>query len=362
MSESDPRLIRDIRAQPESLAQVLDTQWGSGQAALRRAAALLESARTVVIVGMGASLNAGIPLEYLLCSRGIDACCVEAGEFLHFRREAYRDAVLIVISRSGESVEIVKLLEQVRGRMSIVAVTNEAKSTLALVADIALFVHSLSDEFVAIQTYTGTLLTLYLLGMAATQQLDTARRELDRLFPLLPSWIVRCLQQDAEWKRFLTHDAQIYCLGRGPSYGSALQSALLFGEIAKTPVVGMAVATFRHGPVEVTGPRFRGLLFAPGGATAPLNRALAEDLLRFGGDVRMIGPASTGEDTVPRITTPDGGEALAPLLEIIPVQIAAVRLAQSRGLTVGRMRFAPQVARDEAHMPEGHARNPVSGS
>jgi hypothetical protein len=53
---------------------------------------------------------------------------------------------------------------------------------------------------------------------------------------------------------------------------------------------------------------------------------------------------------------------LAPLLEIIPVQIAAVRLAQSRGLTVGRMRFAPQVARDEAHMPEGHARNPVSGS
>jgi glucosamine--fructose-6-phosphate aminotransferase (isomerizing) len=355
MTADDPRLIRDIEAQPNSLVRVLDTQWGSGRAALLRAAARLKSARTVVIVGMGASLNAGIALEYLLCSRGIDARCVEAGEFLHFRREAYRDAVLVAISRSGESVEIVKLLNELRGRLAVVAVTNEPASTLARAADTALIVDSLPDEFVAVQSYTGSLLTLYLLGMAATQQLDTARRELDRLLPSLPAWIAECLREGSAWRAFLTDDAQIYCLGRGPSYGSALQSALLFGEIAKTPVVGMAAATFRHGPVEVAGARFRGILFAPSGSTAALNAALAEDLLRFGGGVRMIGPAAADERRIPRIATPDGGEALAPLLEIVPVQVAAVRLAQSRDIAVGRMRFCSQVARDEVHMagPDG---------
>jgi glucosamine--fructose-6-phosphate aminotransferase (isomerizing) len=355
MTAPVPRLIRDIEAQPASLAQVLDTQWGSGRVALLRAADLLRSARNVVIVGMGASLNAGMALEYLLCSRGIDARCVEAGEFLHFRREAYRDAVLVAISRSGESVEIVKLLEAVRGRLSVVAVTCEPASALASAADIALIVRSLADEFVAVQSYSGTVLTLYLLGMAAANQLDAARSELDRLIPALPPWIAVFLGEESLWRDFLTDDAQIYCLGRGPSHGSALQGALLFGEIAKTPAVGMAVATFRHGPVEVTGPRFRGILFAPSGATAPLNVALAEELLRFGGAVRMIGPPSAHDRRIPRLATPDGGEALAPLLEIIPVQVAAVRLAQRRDIAVGRMRFCSQVARDEAQIagPDG---------
>jgi glucosamine--fructose-6-phosphate aminotransferase (isomerizing) len=316
---------------------------------------LLQSARTVVIVGMGASLNASLVLEYLLCSRGVDAVSVEAGEFLHFRGNAYRDAVLVAVSRSGESVEIVKLLQQVRGQMRVVAVTNEAASTLASAADVALLVHSLADEFVAVQSYTGALLTLYLLGMGATNQLDAARRELDRLINALPAWIAVWLREDAGWREFLADDAQIYCLGRGPSYGSALESALLFGEIAKTPAVGMAVATFRHGPVEVTGPRFRGLIFAPNGVTAHLNAALAGDLLRFGGAVRLIGPPSSDKSQSPRIDTPDFGAALAPLVEIVPVQVAAVRLAQSRDMVLGSMRFASQVARDEAHMtiPDG---------
>jgi glucosamine--fructose-6-phosphate aminotransferase (isomerizing) len=348
MPPNEPRLIRDIEAQPESLVNVLDAHWGSGRSALLRAAASLQSARTVVIVGMGASLNAGIALEYLLCSHGIEAYCVEAGEFLHFRRGAGRDGVIVAISRSGESVEIVKLLDDLRGRVPLVAITNEPTSTLARAADVALVVESLPDEFVAVQSYTSTLLTLYLLGMAATQQLDSARDALDRLIPALPAWIARGLLAQEAWDAFMSDDAQIYCLGRGPSYGSALESALLFGEIAKTPAIGMAAATFRHGPVEVAGPRFRGILFAPSGPTAPLNAALAADLLRFGGVVRLIGPAPARDDARTWIETPDGGGALAPLLEIIPVQIAAVRLAQSRGLVVGQMRFCSQVARDEA--------------
>lgn len=350
MTEVQPRLVRDILSQSDSFARVLAEQLGAGRAALLRAAALVRSAGRVVIVGMGASLNACIPFENLLCSRGIDAFCVEAGEFLHYRREAYRDAILIAVSRSGESVEIVELLSGVRGRMPVIGVTNDPSSTLAREASVAIDVHSLLDEFVAIQSYTGTLLALHLLGMAAANQLDEGRREIDALYPKLSGWIAASLDAWKDWDEFLAHDSHIYILGRGPSYGSALQGALLFGEIAKAPASGMALASFRHGPIEVTGPNFRGLIFAPRGPTLDLNVGLAGDLLRFGGSVRLIGAAGTDETSIPRIDTPVCRDMLAPMVEIVPVQVAAVRLAQLRGITVGSFRFAPQVVRDEARI------------
>jgi glucosamine--fructose-6-phosphate aminotransferase (isomerizing) len=39
---------------------------------------------------------------------------------------------------------------------------------------------------------------------------------------------------------------------------------------------------------------------------------------------------------------------LAPLFEIVPVQAAALRLAQLKGMAVGSFRYTPQVTRDEA--------------
>ncbi|HEY4974061.1 MAG TPA: hypothetical protein VII41_10655, partial [Steroidobacteraceae bacterium] len=110
MSLTLPRMVLDIRGQTASLARVLGQQCGVGHGPLLNAAALLRSSKRVVIVGMGASLNAAIPLENLLCMHGIESVSVEAGEFLHYRLSAYPDATIAVVSRSGESVEVAKLI------------------------------------------------------------------------------------------------------------------------------------------------------------------------------------------------------------------------------------------------------------
>ena len=342
-----PRLLADIAAQPDSLVHVAQHQWGSGHADLLRAAEFLRSAPVVVVVGMGASLNAAVPFENLLCRGGIPAFCVEAGEFLHFRRAAYRHAVVVAISRSGESAEIVKLLDHLGSDVKLVAVTNQPDSTLARRAHVSLDIRSLADEFVAIQTYGGTLLALYILGMAATHRLPEARPAVDTLVRAMPHWTQACLASGEQWGAFLGADAQISCLGRGPSVGSAAQGALLLAEIAKVPAIGMAVATFRHGPVEVVNPRFRGVIFAPNGPARALNIALALDLQKFGGGVRVIGPGHADGRALSVVETPDCDDLLAPLLEIVPMQVAAVKLAQLQGLRVGGMRYSSQVSRDE---------------
>jgi glucosamine--fructose-6-phosphate aminotransferase (isomerizing) len=327
---------------------VLRHQWGDGLPVLLEAARLLTSARRVLITGMGASLFASVSLEYFLCSRHIDANIVEAAELLHYRHEGYRDATVIIVSRSGESIEVARLLRLLKGRQTIIGISNEPGSLLARESDVSIHMGSLVDEMVAIQTYTGTLLVGHLLGGAIDDCFEKSAEEIEALVPRFANLVSVCLAQLPAWDAFLEIGSPIHLLARGPSCSSALEGALLFNEIAKFPAIGMQVASFRHGPVELVDSKFRGVIFAQVGGTRDLNLALAQDLIRFGGQVRVIGPAQTRASEFEWCDIPAVPEALSPLFEIVPVQVAALRMAELRGIVPGSFRYTPQVATDES--------------
>lgn len=341
-------MMGKIRAQAQSLAGVLAYQCGEGAEALDSAARLIRSRQQVIITGMGASFFAALPLETQLCSMGINAVAVEAGELLHFRNNAYRDAVVLMVSRSGESIEIAKLLEALKGHQPIIGVSNRPKSRLAREADVAISINSLDDDIVALQTYTGTLLTLALLASAVDGSLSKAQAEFQDLLPRFDALVQTSLESLRDWDEFLKTGTSLYLLARGGSFASAQEGALLFNEVSKAPAVSMATATFRHGPVEVVDENFRGLIFAPQGPTQKLNVALARDLVRFGGQVRLIGPGVADATDVPLIELPAVRDVLAPIFEVVPIQAAALRLAELHGVVPGSFRFAPPVALDEA--------------
>ncbi len=341
-------LAKNIQAQPESLAHTLRHQREDGRAALEQAAGLLRSANKVVIAAMGASLFASIPLQYFLCSFGVDAVAIEAGELLHYLSGSWKNAVVLMVSRSGESIEIARLLAAMKGKVPIIGVTNEPGSQLSRCADVSLFVSSLPDQIVAIQTYTGTVLALHMLGSAVAGTLDESSAAAQQVLPVFASHVERSAAAIQRWDAFLRPDSNMYLLARGPSLASALEGALLFHEVAKAPAVAMPIASFRHGPVEVVDRRFRGFVFAPEDNTRELNLAMAEDLVRFGGQVRLIGPSSSLSQNMTFCETPTLPASLAPLFEIVPLQVAALRLAILRGIEPGSFRYAPQVAVDEA--------------
>ena len=342
-------LEKNIQAQPESLTHALSYQCEAGSAAIQQAAKLLRSAKKVVIAAMGASLFASIPLQYFLSSLGVDAVAIEAGELLHYLQGSWKSAVVLMVSRSGESIEITRLLAMMKGKVPIIGVTNEPLSQLARSADVSIQLSSLPDQIVAIQTYTGTLLALHLLGSAVAGRLDAAGDQVRQLLPTFASHTERNVAAIKQWDNFLHPDSNIYLLGRGPSVASTLEGALLFHEVAKAPAVAMPIASFRHGPVEVVDARFRGFVFAPEDNTRDLNLAMAEDLVRFGGQTRLIGPSSSLPPSLSVCETPALPGTLAPLFEIVPLQVAALRLAILRGIEPGSFRYAPQVAVDEAN-------------
>src|SRR5206468_4923984 len=106
--------------------------------------ALAEAARTrstIVFTGMGGSYHTCYTPVTLLGEAGIAAVMVDAAELLHFRRPILgSDTVLVAVSQSGESAEVVRLLqapEWPRGRPFVASVTNGPDNTVARAADVA---------------------------------------------------------------------------------------------------------------------------------------------------------------------------------------------------------------------------------
>ena len=342
---NDSPLLRDILNQPQSLAAAVDYQFSAGKSALLEAARVMIGQR-VLLSGMGSSLYACYALNTDLAQHGVAATVIDTAELLHYHYRAYRDAVAVLVSRSGESIETLKLLPLLKAQGTrIVGMTDVADSTLAREADVAVLIHGGQDHLVAVQSYTATLIALHLLGTALTNTFDAARSDVEAAVNASIDYIPRCVEQSAEGHSFFNGAQVIYLLGRGRSIASIYEGALLFNEVAKFPSVPMEAAQFRHGPVEIVDEHFRAIVFAPNDHTRELNVALAHDLSQLGGQVRLIGPGETDRDWW---ATPSVSTSLMPLIEIIPVQCVAMRLAEWRGFTPGEFRVATQVTRSEA--------------
>jgi glutamine---fructose-6-phosphate transaminase (isomerizing) len=344
-------LLENIRTQPEALTQALDHHDGPGSPALLEAARVIRARRRVLFCAIGASYCASVPIATMLGGAGIEATVIDAAELLHFTHPMVESgSIIALVSRSGESVEIARLLPVLRARgATLIGVTNESGSQLAREADLTILMGSPPDQMVAVQSYVATLATLHLLGMAVLDQLDsTCRSEMEAVSVAMADAIPYWEEESQQWREFLEGARPLYLLARGYSLASALEGALLFHEVAKSPAIAMGAGSFRHGYVEAVDDQFRALLFPTAGQRGNLDVALAREIAGLGGMIRLVGPlAQDDKQGLEWWEMPVTPSALAPILEIVPLQFAAYRLAEWRGVAPGSFRVLQQVVRSE---------------
>src|SRR5260370_10700706 len=98
----------------------------------------------------------------------------EAAELLEFA-EFPTDAVVIVMSRSGRSVEIVKLLAKVRERgATVIAITNSPEGPLAQGAQLPIAIPVELDHAISVNTYSTLAATAGILASAAIRTWDAS--------------------------------------------------------------------------------------------------------------------------------------------------------------------------------------------
>jgi glucosamine--fructose-6-phosphate aminotransferase (isomerizing) len=349
-------MLENIFGQPESLRRLLTFHLGEGSAGLQDCSERIRMAEgRLIFTGMGASLFAAMPTVARLVEHGFPAQAVESAELLHYGSANLRYGdVAILISRSGGSVEVLRLVEKMRAAgVTIVGVTNVPGSELERVDDSTLSINSQPDQLVAVQTYTGTVLALLLLAEQVIAGDTAALAEAcATALPALSTFIDDCHDASETWQEWLDSSAPLYLLGRGPALASVYEGALLLHETAKAAAVSTSCGQFRHGPVEAVSGDFRGVIFGTPAPTRALDRSLADDLSRMGAKVRWIGPAEANSDHAPSlIQWPDVPSALAAIFEIVPLQFAAYRLALWRGIVPGDFRYASEITEAESGFP-----------
>ena len=328
------------------MRQTIEYLAGPGQKAMQQASSLIRSAQNVVITGIGASWNAALSVGTLFYLGGRPVYMLEAGELLHFATIS-RGAVIIVISRTGRSIEIVQLLAKAEANGAIViGITNSADSPLARESAVAIVVPAMLDHAISVNAYSTLLIAAGALAGSATTGFGSVAAPLlhavEEAGGSLESW-----QEQLEESSWLKRGAPYYFLARGGSLGTCHEARLLWEEGVKMPATAMSTSSFRHGPQEIVREGMRFCLWIDQAQMRDQDLSVAHDLRELGASVMLIGeslPQDAGDLVCQLPTSPLHWQFV---VDVLPIQLAAERLSRLSGVDCDSFRICSYVVEDE---------------
>lgn len=325
-------LYQEIHEQPEILKQFLAEEVPAVQA-------LAQAIRTrrvdyVVIAARGTSDNAGRYANYLLGAiNGLPVALATPSLFTIYRQPPkFKNALVLGISQSGKSPDIVSVLAEARRQGALTAaITNEVNSDLAAQADHVIALHAgVERSIAATKTYTSELLALALLSatLAADNTMLTALTHVPEAVATVlgVSEEIRAIAQRYRYMR------DCVVIGRGFNYASAFELALKMKELTYTIAEPYSSADFLHGPLALIEHGFPAIVIAPTGIMLPELQSFLQVLRQREAESIVISDDPTtlamGRIQLPLyVTLP---EWLSPITAIVPGQLLALYLAHAR--------------------------------
>jgi glutamine---fructose-6-phosphate transaminase (isomerizing) len=337
--------LRDILEQPRVLGETLAGLEVSKT--LYRLAARLQQGKfkTVVLTGMGSSFHALHPLNIELVNHGLTAMMVETSELLHYRSRLFDPKTLIIaVSQSGQSAEVVRLLEINRGKSAVIAITNTPGSPLAERADATILTQAGHEFSVSCKTYVTALMALQWLGDALCKRdLRRTREELQTASPAVRDYLAQWKEHVQDLAHMLKGTRHLFLVGRGSSLAAVGTGALIVKESDHFHAEGMSSAAFRHGPFEMLSDETFVFVFAGEHKTRELNQRLFADVREERGRAELV-----GEDAAsPPCALPSAPRSIHPIIEILPMQMVTLALAAQAGREPGRFELASKVTTRE---------------
>jgi glucosamine--fructose-6-phosphate aminotransferase (isomerizing) len=328
--------VRDeILEQPAAAQRLLD----AAPAAFAGLSSALRTRRPrfAVIAARGSSDNAGIYAQYLLAVRNglIVALAAPSTITLYGARPDMAEALVVGISQSGRSPDIVAVLDEARRQGALtVALTNDAESPLAETADHVVDLRAGPERATAAtKTYTTELLAAALLSSTLDPPSSGETADLASL----PGLIEGALGAEAHAAELAASHARrqrAVVLGRGYSYASAREWALKLQEMALVAAMSYSAADFEHGPLALAEPGLPVLAVAQGGPELEAQVALLTKLKEeHGARLLVVSDAEAARSIDEGLALPNGIPPwLAPIVEIVPAQLYAYHLTVARDL------------------------------
>jgi glucosamine--fructose-6-phosphate aminotransferase (isomerizing) len=339
-------LEQEISSQPQVIAGLIERE------AVRasRLVAQLPPFDYALIAARGTSDHAATYAKYVWPA--LAGCPVAlAAPSLHTLYGApprMRGALVVGVSQSGQSPDIVAVLEEgARQGRPTLAITNDGASPLAEAADHVIEIHAGAERSVAAtKTYSAQLAVMALLG-AAWSGNPERQAELQRLPEALAATLAGATATVAQRAERYRYMEQCVVVGRGYNYATAMELALKLKELTYVQAQAYSSADFRHGPIATISEGLPAILMMPSGATFADMLDLARDLKSRGAEL-LIATDDAAAHALATTLLPLAAplpEWLSPLAAIVPGQLLALHLTLAKGFDPDKPRGLQKVTR-----------------
>ncbi len=311
----------------------------------------LKSIGKIAITGCGTAYYAGMVGMYLL--RSLVRLPVEmelASEFRYGDPVIDASALTIAMSQSGETADTVEAVRVARSAGSaVLGICNKLGSHLTRVVDATLFTRSGPEIGVAAtKTYVAqvTAMTLFALHLARLRNSASKERlrEIAEGTRLLPAAVDAVLNASAEIRKVAkkirkAHSALF--IGRYINYPTALEGALKLKEIAYLHAEGYAAGEMKHGPIALLDASVPVIgVVTHGRVREKMLSNLMESRAR---EAPVIVVANHGDEEAAAVAdhvfwVPKVDELLAPIVNVLPLQLLAYHIADLDGKDVDQPR------------------------
>jgi glucosamine--fructose-6-phosphate aminotransferase (isomerizing) len=317
------------------------------------------AATQVNIAACGTSWHSALAGKYMI--ERLARIPVEVDYASEYR---YRDPIAdphalgMLITQSGETADTLAAQREMiaKGSMTI-AICNVVGSMVAREAHGTIYTHAGPEIGVAsTKAFTAQLTALFLFALHLAQKRGTIAGaesaalvdELSRI----PGKIEEVLRQrDGECRQLakvFASASNFLFLGRGIHFPIALEGALKLKEISYIHAEGYPAGEMKHGPNALIDEALPVVVLATSDAYSPESMLRYEKTLSNIQEVsarsgRVIAVATEGNKQIRELVehvifVPQAPELLAPLIEVVPLQLLAYHIAVRRGCDVDQPR------------------------
>ena len=347
-------MIKEIHEQPRVVRDTLSSLIKDSRIDLSAAGLsdeVLKGISEIRIAACGSAWHAGMIGQYVIEDLAeIPVRAELASEFRYKKMLIDKDALVIVVSQSGETADTLAALRAAKEKgIQTLAIVNVVGSTIAREADNVLY--TLAGPEIAVATtkaYSAQIAAMYALAVAvaaAKGRISEAdyRYYVEEL-QALPDKIEQVLDNKERIQWFAAKYANardVFFIGRGLDYAISLEGSLKMKEISYIHSEAYAAGELKHGTISLVedGILVIGVLTQEDLLEKTVSN-MAECKAR---GAYLMGVTTNGnysiEDSVNfTIYVPAGDEHFAGSLAVIPLQLLGYYISVAKGLDVDKPR------------------------
>ena len=347
-------MIKEIHEQPQAVRDTLNSLIKEERIDLSGAGLteeILRDVDSIHIVACGSAWHVGMASQYVIEDlAGIPVRVELASEFRYRKLLLSRNALVIVISQSGETADSLAALREAKEKGArTLGIVNVIGSTIAREADHVLY--TLAGPEIAVATtkaYSAQLAAMYVLSVELGKVFGKIDAEkyayyLQELLAI-PDKIARTLEDKERIQWFaakFSHAHDVFFIGRGIDYAISLEGSLKMKEISYIHSEAYAAGELKHGTISLI--ENNTLVIGVLTQTELLEKTISNMKECKARGAYLMGLTSFGnysvEDSVNfTIYVPKADPHFIGSLAVIPLQLLGYYTSVARGLDVDKPR------------------------